>query len=277
MDRKRKNIPSGIRWDVFNRDDFRCVYCGASRKDGAELVIDHGDPFSKGGADDESNYVTACKPCNDGKKAKIIIPPAADEQVISTSRKWASGVPDGAWEESRKCGDWLSAWASKFRVWWEHVDSSPLPVSVNVGDYGSLFNPTLVCEGRDGCDIGPMVRVLVTGWMAIGRIPVEEQMQIRNAVISGYDVPTMIVMGVPDCFYGVLVNERYKGTPRGFVVNEFLQPFGEWEITDWYPDEDGLFQDLRSPFSDDLLIQKQWDFQRETFRGVYSSCEAWGQ
>ena len=43
-----------------------------------ELVIDHGDPFAKGGDDHEDNYVTACRLCNAGKRDKVIIPPAAD-------------------------------------------------------------------------------------------------------------------------------------------------------------------------------------------------------
>ncbi|MDR1148110.1 MAG: HNH endonuclease, partial [Spirochaetaceae bacterium] len=36
-----KFIKSGIRWQVFERDDFKCVACGKSSHDGAILHVDH--------------------------------------------------------------------------------------------------------------------------------------------------------------------------------------------------------------------------------------------
>lgn len=278
MQAERVNIPPSIRMEALVHYGHRCIYCGATSKD-AKLQVDHVIPVSRGGTNEMGNLVVACQPCNIGKGKRMLLEVTdGDAGVYVKPQKAApvsDGVPDAAWRESSICRDPLSEWAEKFLVWWDHVDTDPMPVSVNVGESESTFLPTLFCEGRDGCDIGPETRVLITGWRRIGKIPVEEQMQIRNAVISGYDVPTMIIMGVPDCFYAVLVNERYKGTPRGRVVNEFLQPFGVWHNCGWYPDEDGLFEDLRSPFSDQLFL-KQWDFQAEDFRGVYSSCEAWG-
>jgi 5-methylcytosine-specific restriction endonuclease McrA len=49
---------------VFNRDGYRCVYCGSTLK----LSLDHVIPQSKGGSHDPSNLVTACKSCNCSKK-----------------------------------------------------------------------------------------------------------------------------------------------------------------------------------------------------------------
>ncbi len=56
-----------IRFRVFERDNFRCRYCGRSPDDGAKLVIDHILAKCKGGQDELSNYVTACVECNAGK------------------------------------------------------------------------------------------------------------------------------------------------------------------------------------------------------------------
>jgi len=56
------------RWQVFNRDNFRCQYCGRNpTQHRVELVIDHIKPIVNGGKDKLDNYVTACKDCNSAK------------------------------------------------------------------------------------------------------------------------------------------------------------------------------------------------------------------
>lgn len=64
------NVRTGIRWQVFERDDFKCVACGASALDGAILHVDHILPRSKGGKDELSNFQTLCHLCNIGKSNK---------------------------------------------------------------------------------------------------------------------------------------------------------------------------------------------------------------
>ena len=62
----RKAIGKRLRFEVFKRDKFRCVYCGATPPD-AVLHIDHVVPVSDGGSNDPLNLVTACAGCNLGK------------------------------------------------------------------------------------------------------------------------------------------------------------------------------------------------------------------
>lgn len=66
MATKRKTMTKKTRFEVFKRDSFKCQYCGASAPE-AILVVDHIDPISKDGADEMTNYITACQPCNAGK------------------------------------------------------------------------------------------------------------------------------------------------------------------------------------------------------------------
>lgn len=66
----KKNIKPGIRWQVFERDNFKCVACGVSAADGAILHVDHIVPRSKGGKDVIDNYQTLCHICNIGKGNK---------------------------------------------------------------------------------------------------------------------------------------------------------------------------------------------------------------
>ena len=47
--RKRKAISNGKRFNIFNRDNFRCTYCGrSSSEDGVKLEVDHIIPVAKG-------------------------------------------------------------------------------------------------------------------------------------------------------------------------------------------------------------------------------------
>lgn len=64
----RTPIEKKIRFAVFERDGFRCTYCGQSASD-TVLHIDHVKPVSKGGTNDIVNLVTACIACNLGKGA----------------------------------------------------------------------------------------------------------------------------------------------------------------------------------------------------------------
>ena len=63
-------VKAGVRWQVFERDNFKCVACGISAMDGAILHIDHIIPRSKGGKDAMDNYQTLCHKCNIGKSNK---------------------------------------------------------------------------------------------------------------------------------------------------------------------------------------------------------------
>ncbi|MBU1197034.1 HNH endonuclease [Candidatus Micrarchaeota archaeon] len=91
----RKNIPKSLQLKIWARDGWSCRYCGEAvffaptlkllnelspghgyyhpnGKTGSMLPlfqmrwasVDHVTPFSKGGEDNEQNYVTACWGCN---------------------------------------------------------------------------------------------------------------------------------------------------------------------------------------------------------------------
>jgi hypothetical protein len=68
---KRKPISQSLRFDVLEKDNFTCQYCGAKATDDSVLLeIDHIVPVSQGGGNNIENLTTSCKKCNMGKGVK---------------------------------------------------------------------------------------------------------------------------------------------------------------------------------------------------------------
>lgn len=59
------------RFQVLQRDGFRCQYCWKNGKD-VSLEVDHIIPKSKGWRDDFDNLITCCRECNIGKWDEIV-------------------------------------------------------------------------------------------------------------------------------------------------------------------------------------------------------------
>lgn len=51
------------RFEIFARDEYRCVYCGLVQEPEA-LSVDHVQPRMRGGDGSSGNVVTACRRCN---------------------------------------------------------------------------------------------------------------------------------------------------------------------------------------------------------------------
>lgn len=64
---QKKRISHSLRIKVFERDKYRCVYCGTH----LNLTCDHIFPESKGGETTFDNLQTMCKSCNSKKGTKV--------------------------------------------------------------------------------------------------------------------------------------------------------------------------------------------------------------
>ncbi len=62
--KKRLTVQSKQRFRIFQRDKFKCVYCGNTARE-ARLQIDHIDDNPLNNVD--SNLQVTCEPCNKGK------------------------------------------------------------------------------------------------------------------------------------------------------------------------------------------------------------------
>jgi HNH endonuclease len=75
MIRGRHRIPHGhayvgmTKLRLFSRDRHICGYCGEQFAD-ADLTVEHITPVSRGGRDEWTNVVTACRSCNTRKGSR---------------------------------------------------------------------------------------------------------------------------------------------------------------------------------------------------------------
>lgn len=93
---ERGEVSDSMRYNVLSRDNFTCVICGASSKQGVTLHVDHIIPIAKGGKSVPNNLRTLCERCNIGKSDKIEVnrqapPRVRSEQVVMTANESDSG------------------------------------------------------------------------------------------------------------------------------------------------------------------------------------------
>lgn len=73
----RAPIPQEIRDEVYARDGYACVKCGATE----DLTLDHIHPWSLGGPDTADNLRVLCRSCNSRKSNRI------EDTALPTGRK----------------------------------------------------------------------------------------------------------------------------------------------------------------------------------------------
>lgn len=62
----RKGIHPKLRYEIMNKDGFKCVMCGKTASDD-RLEVDHIIPVVAGSTNDPKNLRTLCSECNKGK------------------------------------------------------------------------------------------------------------------------------------------------------------------------------------------------------------------
>lgn len=85
---KRQSLSPKTRFEVFKRDGFQCMYCGA-HPPGVLLHVDHVTPVAGGGSNDMDNLVTACEGCNLGKGARslTVVPQSLESKAAEVQER----------------------------------------------------------------------------------------------------------------------------------------------------------------------------------------------
>jgi hypothetical protein len=85
---ERKPLSKKTRFEVFKRDGFKCMYCGAHPPQ-VILEPDHIKPVADGGTNAMDNLVTACFDCNRGKAARSldVVPQSLADKAAETKER----------------------------------------------------------------------------------------------------------------------------------------------------------------------------------------------
>lgn len=82
----RKSTGKRLRFEIFKRDGFRCVYCGATPTQSI-LHADHVIPVADGGPTTADNLVTACQDCNLGKSSVSLDNKKLSKPILTQAHK----------------------------------------------------------------------------------------------------------------------------------------------------------------------------------------------
>lgn len=151
---ERKSLGKKLRFEVFKRDKFQCQYCGQKAPD-VVLECDHIHPVAKGGDDDITNLVTACKSCNSGKSDREL----SDNALVEKQRAQLAEL-----EERRQQLEWMLQWreelagfdetvVAKIAEYWA-TKAAPFSLTDKglrtVRDWVGKFDASQILEGIDG-------------------------------------------------------------------------------------------------------------------------------
>jgi hypothetical protein len=100
--RARKPTSREVRAKIITEQMGRCAYCNASLA-GEPIEWDHFIPHAWQASNANENYVAACRPCNQAKKARYMASEADLTafclEMVKSHGSFADGWPDGAYFE----------------------------------------------------------------------------------------------------------------------------------------------------------------------------------
>ncbi len=131
----RKGIGNAKRFRIFERDGFRCQYCGRTPP-AVILQIDHVLPVSKGGQNNEENLWTSCLACNAGKRDRVIEPRAVPRDYASMS------------EDAAQRAEQLAAYRANVQRLRAEIDAAIDDVGRRFWGGDSTWNPNDEWGGR---------------------------------------------------------------------------------------------------------------------------------
>jgi hypothetical protein len=143
------SLSKRTRFKVFDRDDYKCRYCGKTPEDGITLEVDHIHPTSKGGTNELHNLVTSCFDCNRGKSDLPVAgnheEPASVRmkrlQEVSESKRLAAELKMAERQRAKEEQDWVDVICREFGT-----DSCPKRLAADGWRLAREFGATTVFE-----------------------------------------------------------------------------------------------------------------------------------
>ena len=123
---RRQTLSKRLRFEIFKRDQFKCVYCGRTPPS-IILCCDHVLAVANGGTNEEHNLVTSCIDCNQGKSDHSLdsIPDSTIGSLAQQKEKSEQLLAANEWLRDQRlhletiCNDlgnlWWNNWATSKR------------------------------------------------------------------------------------------------------------------------------------------------------------------
>jgi len=156
----RRPISSRVRFEVFKRDAFTCLYCGR-RPPVVTLQVDHVVAVANGGTNAQENLATACSECNGGKSA---VPLSSIPPSLKAQRKAA--------EERRRQTEAYSAWLKEsFDAREAEIDEIDALYSSHFFKSGYVLSDSARASVRTLLERLPKQRVIEAVYLTAGARP----------------------------------------------------------------------------------------------------------
>jgi hypothetical protein len=146
-----RRVTKRMRFEIFNRDNFTCRYCGLKAGE-TELTVDHVVPQALGGDSGPANLVTACKDCNAGKSSSH---PDAEvvAQVADDAVRWARAMREVGERRRRDAAEMEETFLDRWLAGGHGMPKGSGPYIP--GDFGSSLNQWV----RAGLELEDILRL----------------------------------------------------------------------------------------------------------------------
>lgn len=268
---KRKSLSKKIRFEVFKRDKFTCVYCGRKAPD-VILEVDHIKPVAKGGDNSIANLVTSCIDCNRGKRdIPLSVNETLEKQRIQLELLQEKREQLEMLFEWKKSLDELDEYESDLFI--QYIEDKIQPYTLKKHfkvEILKLFEKYKQDEILDAINIAAKKYLQYDYEDKLEQNSVEEFLSKIGGVLVNKNLPPIkqklaYIKGICRNRFGYWDNTR-----GSIILNNYVKA-----LTDYGWSDDKILEDLETEVMSVAKEAKHWTEWRNTLEGWTDSVKSW--
>ena len=268
---KRESLSKKIRFEVFKRDKFTCVYCGRKAPD-VILEVDHIEPVAKAGDNSITNLVTSCIDCNRGKRdIPLSVNETLEKQRIQLELLQEKREQLEMLFEWKKSLDELDEYESDLFI--QYIEDKIQPYTLKKHfktEILKLFEKYKQDEILDAINVAAKKYLKYDYEDKLKQDSVEEFLSKMGGVLVNKNLPPIkqklaYIKGICRNRFGYWDNA--KGS---IILNNYVKA-----LTDYGWSEDKILEDLEKEVIPVAKEAKHWTEWRNTLEGWTNSVNSW--
>ncbi len=268
---KRKSLSKKIRFEVFKRDKFTCVYCGRKAPD-VILEVDHIKPVAKGGDNSIANLVTSCIDCNRGKRdIPLSVNETLEKQRIQLELLQEKREQLEMLFEWKKSLDELDEYESDLFI--QYIEDKIQPYTLKKHfkvEILKLFEKYKQDEILDAINIAAKKYLQYDYEDKLEQNSVEEFLSKIGGVLVNKNLPPIkqklaYIKGICRNRFGY-----WDNTKGSIILNNYVKA-----LTDYGWSDDKILEDLETEVMSVAKEAKHWTEWRNTLEGWTDSVKSW--